>query len=110
MKHCHQLAVEILTKHLPSLKDAIRFAPSEWQEEASVIAAAFFSSDVRQTCLHELTSAQGTSIHDWFQERPFGVVETIDISNFKDVFVQQSIGITKAVELLLNQESKTSAI
>jgi len=103
MKNCHAQAVEVLSKSLPSLGDALRFTPLEVQEEASVIAAAFFSFDVRQTCLQDLHSSPGTLDEEWFHKRPIDVVEVEDISTLKEVFVQHGSGIINAVDYVLNK-------
>ena len=101
MKYCHEQAVELLKKHNPSLADAIALAPLERQAEASILAAAFFSSEFRDQCLSEL-QLQREHTSSWFEPSINNQPEIQTVDELKRCFKQSSQHVIQAIGAILN--------
>ena len=101
MKYCHEQAVELLKKHNPSLADAIALAPLERQAEASILAAAFFSSEFKDQCLSELQLPRENT-RSWFEPSLQNQPEILTVEELKSWFKQSSQHVIQAVGVFLN--------
>ncbi len=101
MKTCHDQAIELLKKLNPSLADAIALAPLERQAEASILAAAFFSSEFKDLCLSELQLPHEQT-RSWFESSLPHQPEIQTVDELKDWFRQSSQHVIQAIGVILN--------
>jgi hypothetical protein len=104
MKYCHEQALEIIKKKNPSIAEAIALAELAVQEEASIIAAAFFSPELRDACLSQLQIPLATS-RSWFE---LGVVQFPDIQTIDELkmwFKDSVQGIHQALGVVINKSN-----
>jgi hypothetical protein len=103
MKYCHEHALEIIKKKNPSIAEAIALAELAVQEEASIIAAAFFSPELRDACLSQLQIPMTS--RSWFEP---GVVQFPDIQTIDELkmwFKDSVQGICQALGVVINKSN-----
>lgn len=105
MKNCYEQAIDIIKNNNPSIADALVLAPQSVREEASILAAAFFSSTFRDTCIAQLhlTAEQSKA---WFQTPTVDYNKIQTVEELQSFFNSSSTHISSALNYVLNKSSQ----